>query len=44
MRDEGWPDLRQMLRPHDIDLPDVGASASGQLYPAMEPFTVFEDN
>jgi len=44
MRDEGWPDLRTVLEPHDIELPDVGASATGELYPEMEPFTVFEDD
>lgn len=44
MRDEGWPDLREVLRPQDIELPDVGASPTGELYPAMEPFTVFEDD
>lgn len=44
MRDEGWPDLREILRPQDIELPYIGDSARGDLDPAMEPFTVFEDD
>lgn len=43
MRDEGWPDIRTVVRPRDIELPAVGASATGNLYPDMEPFEVFED-
>ena len=43
MLDEGWPDIRQLLRVHDIVLPDVGASAPDNLFPDMEPFLVFED-
>lgn len=44
MRDEAWPDIRTVLQPHDIVLPDVGASAEGNLFPDMDPFTVFEDD
>jgi ribonuclease BN (tRNA processing enzyme) len=44
IRDENWPDLRQVLQPHDIVLPDVGASATGNLFPRMRPFKVFENS
>ncbi|MFI0447232.1 MBL fold metallo-hydrolase [Actinomadura sp. 6N118] len=44
MRDEGWPDLRTLVRPHDIALPDVGASPTGDLAPAMRPFTVMSND
>lgn len=44
MRDEAWPDIRSVLRAHDIALPDVGASATGNLWPDMDPFTVFEND
>ena len=44
MRDENWPDLREVLQPHDIVLPEVGASATGNLFPRMRPFTVFEND
>lgn len=44
IRDESWPDLRQVLEPHDISLPDVGASATGNLFPQMRPFKVFEND
>lgn len=44
MRDENWPDIRQFLEPHDIALPDVGASATGNLFPDMRPFKVFEND
>lgn len=44
MRDEGWPDLREVLRPRDIELSYIGVSAAGNLYSEMEPFTVFEND
>lgn len=44
MRDEAWPDIRELVAAHDIVLPDVGASATGELAPPMEPFLVMEDD
>lgn len=44
VRDEAWPDIRQVITAHDIALPDVGASALGDNFPDMEPFVVFEDD
>lgn len=44
VRDEGWPDIRNVVTAHDIALPDVGAGATGNLFPDMAPFTVFEDD
>lgn len=44
MRGEAWPDIREMFTPHDIPLPDVGAGPRGEMAPAMEPFTVMEDD
>lgn len=44
IRDEDWPDLRTVLQPQDIALPDVGASATGNLSPRMRPFKVFENS
>jgi ribonuclease BN (tRNA processing enzyme) len=44
IRDENWADLRTVLQPHDIALPDVGASATGNLFPRMRPFEVFENS
>jgi ribonuclease BN (tRNA processing enzyme) len=43
-RDEGWPDIRSVVTAHDIALPDVGANATDNLFPDMEPFPVFEDD
>jgi ribonuclease BN (tRNA processing enzyme) len=43
MRDEAWPDIRTMVRPHDIALPEVGASPTGNLAPPMKPFTIVDD-
>ncbi len=37
-------DIRDLVIPHDIPTPNVGASARGNLCPAMQPFTVFEDS
>lgn len=44
MRDEGWPDIRDMHRVHEIPLPDVGAAATGAMAPPMQPFTVMSDD
>jgi ribonuclease BN (tRNA processing enzyme) len=44
IRDEGWPDIRDLVKPHDIPLPNVGASPTGQLAPPMRPFTVMSDD
>ena len=33
-----------MIRPHDILLPDVGASATGDICPPMDPFPVMEND
>lgn len=44
IRDEGWLDIREVVRPHDIALPDVGASATGDIAPAMDPFPVMEND
>lgn len=44
MRDEGWPDPRDLVRVTEIAVPDVGASALGDLAPPMEPFLVTEDD
>ncbi|KAA9160189.1 MBL fold metallo-hydrolase [Amycolatopsis acidicola] len=44
MRDEAWPDIRELYRVHEIPLPDVGASATGDLAPPMQPFPVMADD
>lgn len=44
IRDEGWPDIRNSIRPNDIRLPDVDATATGDIAPAMQPFLVMEDD
>lgn len=44
MRDEAWPDIRTMVRPHDIAVPNVGAGPTGHLAPPMRPFTVTEND
>jgi ribonuclease BN (tRNA processing enzyme) len=43
MRDEAWPDLRELIRAQEIEVPDVGASATGDMAPEMEPFEVMSD-
>lgn len=43
IHDEGRPDLRGLVVPVDIDLPDAAASASGNHTPAMTPFPVYRD-
>lgn len=44
MRDEAWPDIREMVRAHDIAVPDVGAGPTGEVAPPMEPFEVMADD
>lgn len=43
MRDEGAPDIHTVLLPQEIALPDIGASATGNRCPDMEPFVVTEN-
>ncbi|MFK0173520.1 MBL fold metallo-hydrolase [Streptomyces sp. NPDC090306] len=43
MRDENWPDIRNLYRVHEIPVPDVGASPLGAMAPLMEPFPVMSD-
>lgn len=40
MRDEGWPDIRDMVRTHEIAVPDVGAGPTGDVAPPMDPFPI----
>ncbi|GAB7042475.1 MULTISPECIES: MBL fold metallo-hydrolase [Catenuloplanes] len=43
LRDEGWPDIGEMLVPHDIAVPgDV--AGPGAVAPPMEPFPVMADD
>lgn len=44
MRDEGWPDIRTLVRTHDIQVPDVGADPITDVAPPMEPFLVMSDD
>lgn len=44
MRDEAWPDIRTLVRAHEIPLPDVDAGPLGDVAPAMEPFEVMADD
>jgi ribonuclease BN (tRNA processing enzyme) len=44
IRDEGWHDVQDMVRTHEIALPDVGASATGDIAPPMDPFPVMEND
>ena len=37
IRDEGWNDVQTMVRVHEIALPEVGASATGDIAPADGP-------
>ncbi|KPI03158.1 beta-lactamase domain protein [Actinobacteria bacterium OK074] len=43
MRSEGWPDIRSVVRTHDIRLPRTGAGPAGPMAPAMKPFEVMRD-
>jgi ribonuclease BN (tRNA processing enzyme) len=44
MRDEGWPDIETRYDVHEIALPAVGASALGDVAPAMAPFPIMSDD
>ncbi|MFB8771294.1 MBL fold metallo-hydrolase [Streptomyces broussonetiae] len=45
MRSEGWPDIRELVLPHDIRLPGRGrASAEGPVAPPTKPFEVMRDD
>ncbi|GAA1554261.1 MBL fold metallo-hydrolase [Actinomadura kijaniata] len=44
MRDEGWPDIRGLVRTHDIAVPPVGAGPHGPMAPPMRPFPVMSDD
>jgi ribonuclease BN (tRNA processing enzyme) len=44
MRDENWPDIRDLVRTHDIQVPDVGADPIDNVAPPMEPFLVMSDD
>lgn len=44
MRDEAWPDIRTLVRPHEIQLPEVDAGPLGDMAPPMEPFEVMADD
>lgn len=44
IRDEGWNNVLDIVHPHDIQLPDVGASPTGDIAPPMQPFLVMEDD
>ncbi|MFD0314822.1 MBL fold metallo-hydrolase [Streptomyces flavalbus] len=45
MRSEGWPDIRELVRAHDIRLPErCGARAAGPVAPRMRPFEVMRDD
>jgi ribonuclease BN (tRNA processing enzyme) len=44
MRDAGMRDIRDLVTPHEITIPDVGASPRGDTAPRMSPFVVMEDD
>ena len=44
IRDEGFPDIWTMILPHEIALPDVGASPRGDLAPPMDPFPIMAND
>ncbi|MFD3561264.1 MBL fold metallo-hydrolase [Streptomyces sp. NPDC058686] len=43
LRDSGIPDVRDLVRVHEIDLPDVGADPLKKTAPDMKPFEVMDD-
>ncbi|MBX9395324.1 MBL fold metallo-hydrolase [Streptomyces sp. TRM72054] len=44
MRSEGWPDIRELIVPHDIRFrPPKGAGPRKLMAPPMEPFEVMRD-
>lgn len=44
MRDENWPDIRNLYRVREIPLPEVGAGPVGEMAPVMDPFPVMADD
>ncbi|MFD7279514.1 MBL fold metallo-hydrolase [Streptomyces sp. NPDC059862] len=45
MRSEGWPDIRTLIRPHDVRFPLPKAAGPRKLMaPPMEPFEVMRDD
>jgi ribonuclease BN (tRNA processing enzyme) len=44
LRDEASVDIRDRVRTHEIELPDVGASPTGDTAPPMEPFPIMSDD
>lgn len=44
MRDENWPDIRNLVRTREIAVPAVGASPTGKMAPPMDPFPVMADD
>ncbi|MEV3860189.1 MBL fold metallo-hydrolase [Streptomyces sp. NPDC050095] len=44
MRSEGWPDIRSLVRAHDITPPATGAGPTTAMAPPMEPFEVMRDD
>jgi ribonuclease BN (tRNA processing enzyme) len=43
MRDSHIPDVRTLIKPHEIAVPDVGAGPLGPTAPPMKPFLVTDD-
>lgn len=43
MRDSGIPDVRDLMRVHEIEPPAVGADPLGPTAPDMDPFLVMDD-
>ena len=44
MRDESWTPIYDRVNLKEIVLPDVGASATGNLTPPMQPFLIMSDD
>jgi ribonuclease BN (tRNA processing enzyme) len=44
MRDAGMRDIRDLVTPHEIAVPDIGADPRGNTAPRMSPFIVMEDD
>ena len=44
MRDESWTPIYDRVNVNEIVLPDVGASATGNLAPPMQPFPITSDD
>ncbi len=43
-RDAWYPNIHDVVHPHEISIPDVGADPITNLFPRMDPFPVFEDD